>query len=92
MFVVLAKPVDQAFVLNPEKAKEFLERKADPAVKAKILERAEKMRLQRERTQIEKLKEEINNHIDAMTAEDLEKILSYMQYLLYLQSKTKNSD
>ena len=79
-------------VISPEKAEEFMQQKADPAVKAKILRRAEKMRLQREKFKIESLKEEINNHIDTMTAEDLEKTLSYMQYLLYLQNKTKNSD
>lgn len=79
-------------VISPEKAEEFMKQKADPKIKEMHLKRAETMRLQRERTQIKKLKEEINSHIDAMTAEDLEKILSYMQYLLYLQSKTKNSD
>ena len=79
-------------VISAEKAEEFMKQKADPKIKEMHLKRAETMRLQRERTQIKKLKEEINSHIDAMTAEDLEKILSYMQYLLYLQSKTKNSD
>ena len=44
MFVVLAKPVDQAFVLNPEKAEEFLARKGDPKVKAEILRKAKKFR------------------------------------------------
>lgn len=44
MFVVLAKPVDQAFVLNPEKAEEFLARKGDPKIKEMILKRAEKFR------------------------------------------------
>lgn len=44
MMKVLAKPVDQAFVLNPEKAEEFLNRKADPKVKERIMKRAEKMR------------------------------------------------
>lgn len=44
MMKVLAKPVDQAFILNPEKAEEFLSRKADPKVKERIMKRAEKMR------------------------------------------------
>ena len=44
MMKILAKPVDQAFVLDPEKAEEFLNRKADPKVKEKILKRAEKLR------------------------------------------------
>lgn len=48
MMKILAKPVDQAFVLDPEKAEEFLNRKADPKVKEKILKRAEKLKLQRE--------------------------------------------
>jgi len=49
MMVLLAKPVDQAIILNPEKADEFLNLKADPKVKALIKERSEKLRLQRER-------------------------------------------
>ena len=44
MMRILAKPVDQAFVINPEKAEEFLNRKADPKVKKMILKRAEKLR------------------------------------------------
>ena len=44
MMRILAKPVDQAFVINPEKAEEFLNRKADPKVKEMILKRAEKLR------------------------------------------------
>ncbi|MBR3022954.1 MAG: hypothetical protein IKH71_00725 [Oscillospiraceae bacterium] len=42
---VLAMNLDnRAIVLNPDKAEEFMNRKADPAVKQKILERAEKFR------------------------------------------------
>ena len=44
MMRILAKPVDQAFVINPEKAEEFLNRKADLKVKEMILKRAEKLR------------------------------------------------
>ena len=44
MFVVLAKPVDQAFVLNPEKAEEFLARKGDPKIKEMHLRRAKEFR------------------------------------------------
>ena len=44
MFVVLAKPVDQAIVLNPEKADEFINKRIDPEVKAEILRKAEKLR------------------------------------------------
>ena len=43
MFVLLAKPVDQAFVLDPEKAEEFLARKADPKIKEMHLRRAAKL-------------------------------------------------
>ena len=39
MMRILAKPVDQAFVINPEKAEEFLNRKADPKVKEMILKK-----------------------------------------------------
>ena len=49
MMRILAKPVDQAFVINPEKAEEFLNRKADPKVKEMILKRAEKLKKQREK-------------------------------------------
>lgn len=49
MMQVLAMPVDRAIVLNPDKAEEFMNRKADPSVKQKILERAEKLRKQREK-------------------------------------------
>ncbi len=79
-------------VISAEKAEEFMKQKADPKIKEMHLKRAETMRLQRERMQIKKLKEEINGCLDAMTVEDLQNTLSYMQYLLYLQSKTKNSD
>lgn len=79
-------------VISAEKVEEFINQKADPKIKEMHLKRAETMRLQRERMQIKELKEEINNHIDTMTAENLEKTLSYMQYLLYLQNKPKNSD
>ena len=49
MFVVLAKPVNQAIVIAPEKAEEFVNLKADPKVKSLIKERSEQLRLQRER-------------------------------------------
>jgi hypothetical protein len=48
MFNVLAKPVDQAFVVDPDKVEEFLKEKADPKVKERILRNAEKLRLQRQ--------------------------------------------
>lgn len=44
MMVLLAKPVDQAIVLNPEKADEFINKRIDPEVKAEILRKAEKIR------------------------------------------------
>lgn len=50
MMNLLAKPVNQAFVLDPAKAEEFLSRKADPKVKERILRNAEKIRQQRERS------------------------------------------
>lgn len=49
MFVVLAKPVNQAIVIAPEKAEEFVNLKADPKVKSLIKERSEQLRLHRER-------------------------------------------
>lgn len=79
-------------VISPEKAEEFMKRKADPKIKEMHLKRAETLRLQRERMQIKRLKEEINGCLDAMTVEGLQNTLSYMQYLLYLQNKPKNSD
>lgn len=48
MFKLMAKPVNHAFVLNPEKADEFINRKANPEIKNKIISRAEKLKLQRE--------------------------------------------
>lgn len=53
MMVLLAKPVDQAIVIAPEKAEEFKSLKADPKVKALIKERSEKLRLQREKFRIQ---------------------------------------
>ena len=44
MFVVLAKPVDQGFVLDPDKAEEFIARKADPKIKEMHLRRAKEFR------------------------------------------------
>ena len=44
MMVLLAKPVDQAIILNPEKADEFINKRIDPEVKAEILRKAEKLR------------------------------------------------
>ena len=49
MFVVLAKPVNKAIVIAPEKAEEFMNLKADPQVKLLIKKRSEQLRLQRER-------------------------------------------
>lgn len=43
MFVLLAKHVDQAFVLDPAKEKEFLSLKADPKIKEMHLKRAERI-------------------------------------------------
>lgn len=50
MMKILAKPVNQVLILNPEKAEEFLNRKPDPKVRERILRNAEKLRLQRERS------------------------------------------
>lgn len=50
MMKILAKPVNQVLILNPEKAEEFLNRKPDPKVKERILRNAEKLKLQRERS------------------------------------------
>ena len=44
MMVLLAKPVDQAIVLNPDKADEFINKRIDPEVKAEILRKAERIR------------------------------------------------
>ena len=41
---ILAKPVQTVIVISGDKAKEFLSKKADPNIKARILERARKMR------------------------------------------------
>ena len=49
MMVLLAKPVNRAIVIAPEKADEFTRLKADPKAKALIKERSEKLRLQREK-------------------------------------------
>lgn len=49
MMVLLAKPVNKAIVIAPEKADEFTRLKADPKTKALIKERSEKLRLQREK-------------------------------------------
>jgi hypothetical protein len=46
MFNVLARPVDQAFVVAPDKVEEFLKEKADPKVKERILRNAEKFQQQ----------------------------------------------
>jgi hypothetical protein len=46
MFNVLARPVDQAFVVAPDKVGEFLKEKADPKVKERILRNAEKFQQQ----------------------------------------------
>jgi len=54
MFNLLAKPINQAFVVAPDKIQEFLNEKPDPKVKERILKNAEKMKLQR-------LKKEDNN-------------------------------
>lgn len=43
MMVLLAKPVDQAFVLDPAKENEFLNLKADPKIKEMHLKRAERI-------------------------------------------------
>ena len=50
MMKILAKPVNQVLIINPEKAEEFLNRKPDPKVRERILRNAEKLRLQRERS------------------------------------------
>lgn len=50
MMKILAKPVNQVLILNPEKAEEFLNRKPDPKVRERILRNAEKLKLQRERS------------------------------------------
>lgn len=44
MMKILAKPVNQVLIINPEKAEEFLNRKPDPKVRERILRNAEKFR------------------------------------------------
>lgn len=46
MFNVLAKPVNQAFVVAPDKIEVFLKEKADPKVKERILRNAERFQQQ----------------------------------------------
>lgn len=47
MFNVLAKPVNQAFVVAPDKIEAFLNEKADPKVKERILRNTQRMKQQR---------------------------------------------
>lgn len=47
MFNMLAKPVNQAFVVAPDKVEAFLNEKADPKVKERILRNCERIKQQR---------------------------------------------
>lgn len=46
MMKILAKPINQAFVIAPDKVEEFMSQKTDPAIKARIIRNAERFRKQ----------------------------------------------
>lgn len=46
MMKMLAKPINQAFVIAPDKVEEFMSQKTDPAIKARIIRNAERFRKQ----------------------------------------------
>lgn len=46
MFKILAKPVDCAFVIAPDKTADFLNEKPNPKTKERIMRNAEKFRRQ----------------------------------------------
>lgn len=41
---VMSRPVQSAFVVDPSKAERFLNKKADPAIKERILKNSERMK------------------------------------------------
>lgn len=47
MFNILAKPVNQALIVAPDKVDDFLNEKADPKVKERILRNCERLKQQR---------------------------------------------